>query len=338
MNLAAVGAFVLLLGAALVVGVLWLASGGAFQKQYNLFSAVANESVAGLNLNAPVKYNGVVVGQVRGIELDAANPERVLLLFAIERGTPIKVDTVAVLTTQGLTGIASVELAGGKPGAALLAPSDRPPYPEIRTIPSLSTRLENLLTTALERLDRTTSSIDALLSEENRAAFGSTLADLAVLSRTLAARRDTIDAGIGSAARTLKQAERASAQVGPVIERIGRSAAAIEALAQQAGEASTRVGEASTRAGEASTRAAGTVAEMGAEVRRFSDDTLPELQRLLGELSTLAASLRRFSEQTERNPSGLLFGGGARPAGPGEAPTGTERPAPDTPTPTGATR
>ena len=94
-------------------GVLWLASGGAWQKKVDLYRAIEDESVAGLNLNAPVKYNGVDVGKVRAIELDHANPNRVNLLFAIERGTPIREDTIAVLKTQGLTGIAYVELSGG---------------------------------------------------------------------------------------------------------------------------------------------------------------------------------------------------------------------------------
>jgi phospholipid/cholesterol/gamma-HCH transport system substrate-binding protein len=35
-NYALVGSFVLLLGAALIAGALWLASGGAFQKKYDL--------------------------------------------------------------------------------------------------------------------------------------------------------------------------------------------------------------------------------------------------------------------------------------------------------------
>ena len=106
MNYTLVGAFVLALGAALIAVVLWLASGGAFQKKYDLYHAIEDESVAGLNLNAPVKHNGVDVGKVQAIELDPLNPERVILLLAIERGTSIKEDTVAVLKTQGLTGIA----------------------------------------------------------------------------------------------------------------------------------------------------------------------------------------------------------------------------------------
>ena len=105
-NLPLVGAFVLALAAVLIAGVLWLATGGVYQTHYDLYQAALEESVAGLNPNAPVKYNGVDVGKVRSITLDAGNPQRVKLLFAIESGTPIKQDTVATLKTQGLTGIA----------------------------------------------------------------------------------------------------------------------------------------------------------------------------------------------------------------------------------------
>ena len=154
MNYAVVGAFVLVLGAILIAGVLWLASGGAFQKKYDLYLAVETESVAGLNLNAPVKYNGVDVGKVREISLDKVNTERVNLMFAIERGTPIKEDTLAVLKTQGLTGIAYVELSGGARDAPVLRATAGNEYPVIRTKASLSARLENVLGRRLYRCDR----------------------------------------------------------------------------------------------------------------------------------------------------------------------------------------
>jgi phospholipid/cholesterol/gamma-HCH transport system substrate-binding protein len=99
------------------------------RRKYDLYRAVMDESVAGLNLNAPVKFNGVDVGKVRVIELDHANPNRVNLLFAIERGTPVREDTIAVLKTQGLTGIAYVELSGGA--------ADSPP---LGTCPATTTR------------------------------------------------------------------------------------------------------------------------------------------------------------------------------------------------------
>ena len=305
MNYAFVGGFVLVLGSALIAGVLWLASGGAFQTKYDPYLAISDESVAGLNLNAPVKYNGVDVGKVRSIQLDAENPERVRLVFAIERGTPIKEDTVAVLKTQGLTGIAYVELGGGTRESPALRATDGETYPVIRTKPSLSARLENVLTNVLAKLDRTTSNIDAMLSVENQLAVKSALVDLAAVMRTIAARKDTLDKGIVSAARTFDNSARVTSQLGPVIERIGRSADAVEKMGNDASEATKTAGK--------------TINSMGADVQRFTGETLPELERLLGELTVLSASLRRLSDQTQRNPSGLIFGRTPVPAGPGES-------------------
>ncbi len=302
----------LVLGAVLVGGVLWLVSGGAFQKKYDLYWAVEDESVAGLSVNAPVKYNGVDVGKVRQIHLDPADPGRVNLLFAIERGTPVKVDTVAVLKTQGLTGIAYVELSGGARDAPALRATGGNDYPVIRTKPSLGARLENVLTTALAKLDTTSNNINAILGDENRAAFKSALADIATVARTIAARREDIDSGIASAARTLDNASLATTRAGPVIERIDKAAVAIERMGDEVARTSAGAGR--------------TIESAGGDLKRFTAETLPELERLLAELNVLSTSLRRLTEQTERNPAGLLFGRRPAPEGPGETSTGSDKP------------
>ncbi len=304
MNYALVGAFVLALGSGLIAVMLWLASGGATRKDYDTYLAIEDESVAGLNLNAPVKYNGVDVGKVRSIELDPANPQRVNLLFAIEHGTPIKTDTVAILKTQGLTGIAYVELSGGAIDAPNLTATEGYRHPVIRTKPSLSARLENVLTSVLEKLDSTSSNLNAFLSDENRAAFKSALADIAALTHTVAARKDVIDAAVTNTAKTMESAAKLATQMGPVIDRIGRSADAIETMGKEVANTSVSAGV--------------VVDAAGADLKRITSDTAPALQQLMSELGTLAQSLRRLSEQTERDPHGLLFGRQAVPPGPGE--------------------
>lgn len=311
-NYTLVGSFVLVLGAVLIAVTLWLASGGAFQKKYDLYLAISEESVAGLNLNAPVKYNGVDVGKVRQIQLDPANPEHVNLLFAIERGTPIKEDTVAVLKTQGLTGIAYVELSGGADHSPLLQARPGSEYPVIRTKPSLAARLENILTSVLAKLDSTSNSLNALLGPENQAAIKSTLADLASVAHTLAARNESIDAGLVDAARTMKNSARVSAELEPLIARIGRGADAVEKMGNEVSQTSTSAGR--------------TIHAVGSDINRVTAETLPQLERLLGELSVLTTSLRRLSQQTERDPSGLLFGHKPVPEGPGESPQGSRKP------------
>jgi phospholipid/cholesterol/gamma-HCH transport system substrate-binding protein len=307
-NYTIVGAFVLVLGGLLVAGILWFASGGGFQKTYDLYLALVDESVAGLSLSAPVKYRGVDVGKVKDIRLDPDNPEQVRLLFAIERGTPVKEDTEAVLKTQGLTGIAYVELSGGTRESPPLQAKTPGDYPRIRTKPSLSARLENLLTTVLGKLDSTSDSVNKILSEDNLAAFKSTLADLSVLAKTLAARKDTIDRGLTSAARTFDNSARITAQLnaelGPMLERVGKSADAVRKMGEETAQAASSAGRAAD--------------SIGSDVKRFSADTLPELQRLLGEVNSLTVTLRRFIRETERNPRGFLFGRRPVPMGPGE--------------------
>lgn len=304
-NYAVVGAFVLVLGSVLLAGVLWIASGGSLQTRYDLYLAIEEESVAGLSVNAPVKYNGVDVGKVKSVTLDPKDPRRVRLLLAIERGTPIKQDTIAVLKIQGLTGIAYMELDGGALTSPPLHITAGEHYPVIQTKPSLGSRLETVLTNVLAKLDNTTNNINAILSEENRLAVSSALADIATLTRTLAARKETLDAAITSAARTLDNSARISGKLAPTLDRIDRGAEAVERMGDHVALASASAGK--------------TIDSVGGELERFTADALPELQRLMGEMQVLAASLRRLSEQTERNPSSLIFGDSPVPPGPGES-------------------
>ena len=303
-NYAVVGVFVLALCAVFIAGVLWLAAGSGNSKDYDLYMSVINESVAGLEVDAPVKYMGVDVGKVQKIELDPANPQEVRLLFAIEKATPIREDTEAVLKTQGLTGIAHVELSGSTPGSPLLTAKASDQYPMIRSKPSLSARLENVLTSVLAKLDRTSANIDAMFDDENRQEVKKILASSALVLNTIADHRQDISRFIMSAANAADDASRAAPQIDPMLDRISKAADAVEAMA---GEATL-----------ASTDARKVFADVGSGVHQFTGDTLPETDRLLAELNVLLVSLRRLSEQTERNPSSLLRGRQPVPLGPGE--------------------
>ena len=283
---------------------MWLAVGAGGKKDYGLYRAIVHESVAGLNVDAPVKYLGVNVGKVQKIELDPANPQEVHLLFAIEKGTPIGEDTEAVLKTQGLTGIAYVELSGSTPGSRPLTAAAPGQYPMIRTKPSLSTRLENVLTSVIAKLDRTSANVDALFDDENRAEVKKILASASLVMTTIAAQRQDITRVIAGAAKTMDDTAQAAPNIDPMLDRIGTAADAVEKMAKETALASTDAKK--------------TIAEVGTGVHQFTGETLPEMERLLAELSVMLASLRRLSEQTERNPSSLLRGRQPVLLGPGE--------------------
>lgn len=301
---AAVGVFVLILSTALIGGILWLSSQGATRKVYDTYYAYMEESVSGLSPDAPVRYRGVEVGRVRRIALAPENIEQVQLTMAIEHGTPVKVDTLAVLRTQGLTGIGYIELTGGRQDSPAIAPKPGERYPVIRSAPSFLVRLDAAVTALLTNANRSSENFNALTDEANRRALAQALAGLAAVSRALAARSSDIDSGLANAARTMEGAARLTGEMSRLVERVERSADVFDRMSANVAKAGTNVGSA--------------LDDVRTEARQFATETLPEVQLLVTELRDLTGSLRRFSEQLERNPSVLLYGKSPLKRAPGE--------------------
>jgi len=300
-NFAVVGAFVLLLGAALISGVLWLSSGKSYGKVYDTYLVFMNESVSGLSVDAPVRYRGVQVGGVRRIELAPGNSELVQLTLNIERGTPVKLDTVAILQVQGLTGIAHINLSGGSQDSPPLGRKPGQKYPVISAGPSLMQRLDNGVTALLTNLNRSSENFNLLLNEENRIALGRMLVNLERLSTTLSQYSKELEHGLQHAVRTLENTEKltaqANAELPQLLQRVQRSADAFDRLAATA-----------ARAGASTADAADSV----------RNETLPEARQAIGELRELTASLQRLSEELQRNPGMLLQRRAEAAPGPGE--------------------
>lgn len=299
-NFVLVGVFVLVLSAALMAGVLWLSSSKSYRTSYDIYQTYMQDSVAGLNLNAPVRYRGVEVGRVQKIALAPGNVEQVQVTLAIERDVPVKVDTIAVLQVQGLTGIAYVELTNGGRDSPLLKPQEKGSYPVIKSGPSLMTRLDTAVTALLSSLNRASDNLNAVLDESNRRTVKNTLNDLAVFSRTLAARSPAIDASLADAAHTLKNTSRLSDELPQLVQRLQHSADAFDNMSNQLAYAGVSAGSTLD------------------SVQQFSTSTLPEIHELVLELRDLTASLRRVSDQLEQNPGVLLRGNAKAKRGPGE--------------------
>lgn len=296
-NFALVGAFVVTLSVAIVAGVLWISSGGAARKDYDTYLAYSSESVSGLNRQAPVKYKGVEVGAVREIELDPEDPQNIRLVLDIEHGVPIKQDTVAVLSVQGLTGIAFLDLEGGSKDSPLLVPERPGEFPVIATRPSLFRRLDTQVTALVADLSRAAQNVNALFDDETRAALQRTARDLDTVVHAIAGRSTTIDAALADAAKTMENGARASAQLAELTRQVGHGADAVARAAE------------TLRA---------TASDATGGVQQFRADALPALQRLLADARAATASLAELAQQLERSPNALLVGREPMPPGPGE--------------------
>lgn len=315
-NYVIVGLFVVLLGVALFGVVLWLGKAD-YRGVYDRYYAYMKESVAGLSVNSPVKYRGVEVGRVKEIILNPENLEEVRLTLDIIHGTPVKEDTIAVLETQGLTGIATVNLTGGSREAPMLTAKAEAEYPAIKTGPSLFYRLDMALSRLLTEqpiprllgnLIELTQDARAMVDEENRLVLKESLHDLSAVTRALAARSQELDRGLASGAQAMENlavtTQALRTHLPPIMERIGRSAAALEGLTKDMSQAGTAVST--------------VVKEARPDVDRFTRHTLAEAGFLVGELRELTASLQRVARHLEREPNALIFGRRTAAPGPGE--------------------
>ncbi|GAB4223577.1 MAG: MlaD family protein [Francisella sp.] len=159
-------------------------SGGFKDKNTTTF--VTNfRSISGLSVGSDVSYKGFDVGKVSEISINKKNPKLVSVYMKINSDIPIYKQTVATLTTIGITGQSKVELSLdiGKNHTSLdLIDIKKGEIPEIKSKPSqfesifkkvnaiagsleeIATKLNKMMSTQnLERFNQFTDSINVLL-------------------------------------------------------------------------------------------------------------------------------------------------------------------------------
>lgn len=323
-NYALVGLFVIILGLSLLGVVFWLTVGGE-TKTYDRYRVYFRESVAGLNPKATVRYRGVQVGQVESIRLDPLTPDQVDVVLDIERGTPIRRDTVATLSTRGLTGVAAVELSSSGGQSPLLEKEPGQDLPVIQAGPSLVARLDDAFNNILTNVNGLSGRLERLLGDENQTAITEILRHVRTISGAVADRSDSIR-------QTLTNVETFTGELAGRAQRLGRALDQLAAGLEKSGDLSAQVQatlgdfRASAQAVrktadtfDQTSRDLSGVAEAGRqELRRLGQSTVPELNALLVQVNDLVAALQRLAELLEQNPRALLLGKPSGRPGPGE--------------------
>ncbi len=124
------GLFIIVFSIALALFAIWLVGTG--HRDDVLYRVHFAESVSGLAVGDPVRFQGVDVGTVRAVSLDPTDPRLVQVDIGVRKDVPVKTDTKATLKLKGLTGVVYIELEGGSPNApALLGTAGEGQIPEI---------------------------------------------------------------------------------------------------------------------------------------------------------------------------------------------------------------
>ncbi|WP_295752285.1 MlaD family protein [Undibacterium sp.] len=296
------GFFTIALIALTTVFALWL---GRDRIQRTPYLIATKLSVAGLNLQAAVRYKGIKVGNVTDIDFDDSNPGQILLRIDVLPDTPVTPATFATLGYQGVTGIAYVQLdedTTSSPASALEKISGMQRIP-LR--PGMMQNLEQRGMAILNQTEELSKRLNSLLDPDNR--------------KSLVTAVDNIGRAAAAWQTVPGKLEPTLDKLPVLIEQVQGSAAAFKLFSADASRMSNNFNLLASKL-QASD---GTVAKLNLAADYISEgvtqETLPAINSLSREARSSMRSLTRAVENLNDRPQSILFGNNAAQPGPGEA-------------------
>jgi phospholipid/cholesterol/gamma-HCH transport system substrate-binding protein len=295
-NYAAVGAFVLLVTLIGALFIYWY-SDSRDHKIFRRYEIYFDGSVSGLERGAAVRYLGVGVGRVQKLHIDPRDPGRVQVIVDIDSSTPISDKTLAQLQLQGVTGLLFIDLQQIRPNLPLPPIVPGIEYPVIRSARSrfdvFLARLPDVLASAGEVVDRAARA----LSDQNIVAITHALTNIDKASEGLP--------------QTLREVNRLVTELHGATADLAASAQGARQIVDQAGPevvaSLKRVHVVADNLAAATDQIDKLIGDNRQDLRSFTRDGLPELERLLREGRAAAQELRELSSSLRENPSQLLY-------------------------------
>ena len=311
----AAGLFTLLLGAALVVTVMWFANNEEQSTFYKLF---ATGSVSGLKTDAPVRYRGVDVGRVTAIGLEPGKTGRIQLEIGVRADTPITPNTYAQLGYQGITGIAYVQL---NEDAKLASVAGELKPDQIRMKPSLLDEGEALFNTMTALTDKLGNLFDGKNQEKMRNALDG-IEQIAQRASEVTRKIEPTIAGVPALVadtRGLANEARASlSEVRASLKRVDRVADNAERLMDNANRLALKLDQRLASLDQLAVAAR----EAGSMMNTLNSDSIPRANALIDDLAretrAIDRAVDRVVDTVVEQPQGFVFGAPPAKPGPGE--------------------
>lgn len=190
-NYVIVGVFTLLALLAAFGFVYWTARYGDRTETVDVIIRIPG-SAAGLGRGSAILFNGIRVGEVTNVFLDAQNPSLAIAGGAIDVRTPLKPSTRAALGVQGLTGQAYVEFKGGNADEPNLIGATKGPI-DITADPSSLNDVVDAARTIVNRADAVLTNLEQTVADV-RAPLTNTVKNAETFSNALAANSDGVEA------------------------------------------------------------------------------------------------------------------------------------------------
>ncbi|MDQ0345618.1 MlaD family protein [Ancylobacter vacuolatus] len=339
-NYTIIGLFTLAVVAAGFAFVWWF-TGSANRGPRTSYDVVFSGVVSGLQTGSAVTFNGIPVGEVTALRLDAQDPRKVIARIAVQPDTPVKSDTRATLDSQLLTGLASVGLVGGSTAAA---PLPAPAEGQLPRIDADTSAVQDLMRTARDVLGRVNDiaiRVDDLI-KANDAKISSVIDNVDKFTAALGENSGNIDTFLremGGAARRISSLadnlDKLVVSVDP--EKLGNTVNDISAFTAQLGTMAQKVNvildnvngmttseegkgmfnEISSAAAEVRKLAANLdtrTAELTVNLNKFAGPGLRQYEALAVDGRRTLGEIERVFRNFERNPRQFIFGGSNVPS------------------------
>ncbi len=293
---ALVGFFALALAAAGALFAIWLGQ-IQFDREFAVYDVVFEGPVRGLTESSEVRFNGIKVGDVTRLGLDRDNPTRVIAQIRIDADTPLRVDSIAQLEPQGLTGLSYIQVSAGVAASRLLDGQSSPPA-RIQSKPAQLDILfgggEDVVQDTQEALQR----FNALLNEKNLAEISRTIENIRFISEQFREHAQMAEQAKSTLA-SLDTAAKDFSTFSVEADRMLR-----EDLTPMLVEAE----KASIDVDIAAKETAAMLADIRDPVDRFANEGLDQLTLALADMRRLVSALEVIAIELEDDPAGFVAG------------------------------
>jgi len=314
-NYALVGLLVLF-GMFLMVGFSYWLIQPSNEKETKVYCIYFDESVLGLNYEAPVKYRGIEVGKVTNLKISEQNSQQVEVQITVLNTTPIKTSTRAKLTSQGITGLSYINLTLGDNEAPLLTKKGDAEYPVIKTTPSFFETIEQSFGNVSANLSKTLSGTQKLLNDENQV-------QITLLLQRSASFMEKLERTFDE--KTLRHIQRSMKNLDEASVKLNNMMPKLEKFVVNSVEWEDKVSVAfgSIMASYNGIKVTmdvfkNAVASGDFNIKAITDDIVPNINNTLLDIQHLMVKLESTLDQYERSPGDLLFKQQEIKKGPGE--------------------
>ena len=209
-NYLMIGGFVLGALALAFIFIFWITNFAGGGKRYLI---IFDGSVAGLTSGSSVSFNGIKIGEVQTFALDPNDGRKVQVVVGVREDTPVRKDSIAKITSFGLTGGKGVEISPGTPDSPLLVATDEDPVPTIKAI-SGGGGLFDAAPAALDSANALIRRLDDLVAA-NEAAVNNTMTNVEEFTSMLSSK----DEEISSTIQELNAGAKAFSALGDKLDR-----------------------------------------------------------------------------------------------------------------------